>query len=213
MPPGCPTGRTLVPEPGRPWHWGRGIDLLHLQTRRQLADGSLCWTSGGAARCVCRWLVAKQGLHQCGSLVEPPFPGEARRLDHVGQGHVGNSGIVSILRRGPSARPCEEPVQVPIEIQALLAERGCRQRIRSANAALTAGPACSAPRTKIEAMAARASSGVTSDAMLTSPRIRIVSGCPAARAALSSWRLYCRRPRSRLLRATDCLVALTCRSI
>ena len=63
-----------------------------------------------------------------------------------------------------------------------------RQRVRSASAAFTAGLACSAPSTEIEAMAARASSGVTSGAMLARPSTRMSSGRPAVRAASSSSR-------------------------
>ena len=47
--------------------------------------------------------------------------------------------------------------------------RGSGYRIRSAKAALTSGLAWSAPSTEIEEIVARASSGVTSAAMLTSP--------------------------------------------
>ena len=63
------------------------------------------------------------------------------------------------------------------------------QRMRSARAALTAGLACSAPSTTIEAIVARASSGVTSWAMLARPSTWMSSVWPAARTASRSSRL------------------------
>jgi hypothetical protein len=76
---------------------------------------------------------------------------------------------------------------------AMGAARACRtgsgQPIRSASAALTSALACSAPRTLIEAIAARASSGVTSLAMLTRPNTLMCSASPLSRAASRSVRL------------------------
>ena len=63
------------------------------------------------------------------------------------------------------------------------------QSMRSANAAFTAGLACNVPSTETEAIAARASSGVTSDAIVTRPRTRMSNGRCAARARSSSSRL------------------------
>ncbi len=62
-------------------------------------------------------------------------------------------------------------------------------RMRSRKAAFTAGGACKAPSTSTEAMVARASSGVTSWAMVASPNTRMSSVCPAACAASRSSRL------------------------
>src|SRR3954464_12528846 len=90
---------------------------------------------------------------------------------------------------------------------------GRRYLMGSARAALTAALACSAPRTVSEAMAARASSGVTSGAMVASPRTRMSSSCPASRTASRSSRLKCRRPRSTLLRVTAWRTTSACRSI
>src|SRR5215468_3886821 len=78
-------------------------------------------------------------------------------------------------------------------------------RILSARAALTAGLACKAPSTQTEAMVARASSGVTSWAILARPRTLMCNISPARRAASRSSRLKFRRPRSRLFRTVDCL--------
>ena len=68
------------------------------------------------------------------------------------------------------------------------------QVVRSASAAFTAGLAWKAPRTCTEAMAARASSGVTSLAMLARPRTWIWSGVPASRAASRSCARVVRQP-------------------
>ena len=62
-------------------------------------------------------------------------------------------------------------------------------RVLSARAALTAGLACNAPSTETEAMVARASSGVTSWAMLARPRTLMCSISPARCAASRSSRL------------------------
>ena len=51
-------------------------------------------------------------------------------------------------------------------------------RMRSRKAAFTAGLACKAPSTSTEAIVARASSGVTSSAMLASPNTRMCEGLP-----------------------------------
>ena len=61
--------------------------------------------------------------------------------------------------------------------------------VRSARAALTAALACSAPSTLTEAMAARASSGDTSWAMLARPSTLMCSVSPRRRAASRSPRL------------------------
>src|SRR6266851_4193318 len=58
-----------------------------------------------------------------------------------------------------------------------------RHRVLSARAVLTAGLACKAPSTETEAMVARASSGVTSWAILARPRTLMCSISPARRAA------------------------------
>ena len=63
------------------------------------------------------------------------------------------------------------------------------QCVRSASAALTAGLACSAPRTWIEPMVSRASSGETSAAIVASPRTCMVSISPEARTRSRSCRL------------------------
>src|SRR5215207_6032189 len=62
-------------------------------------------------------------------------------------------------------------------------------RVLSARAAFTAGLACNAPSTETEAMVARASSGVTSWAMLARPRTLMCSISPARRTASRSSRL------------------------
>jgi hypothetical protein len=69
---------------------------------------------------------------------------------------------------------CRRPAASP-RIGKTGVECGGRQRIRSASAAFTAGLAWKAPSTETEAMAARASSGVTSDAMLARPNTRMAS--------------------------------------
>src|SRR4029077_20874853 len=66
-------------------------------------------------------------------------------------------------------------------------------RIRSARAALTAGLACKAPSTETEAIVARASSGVTSWAILARPRTLMCSISPAPPAASRTSRREFRR--------------------
>src|SRR5581483_8082696 len=80
-----------------------------------------------------------------------------------------------------------------------------RHRVLSASAALIAALAWRAPSTEIEAMVARASSGVTSGAIVARPSTLMCSISPARRTASRSSRLKWRKPRSRLLRAVDCL--------
>src|SRR5262249_53067844 len=62
-------------------------------------------------------------------------------------------------------------------------------RVLSQRAALTAGLACSAPSTETEAIVARASSGVTSGAIVARPRTLMCNISPARRAASRSSRL------------------------
>lgn len=62
-------------------------------------------------------------------------------------------------------------------------------RVLSASAALTGALACNAPNTEIEAMVARASSGVTSWEMLARPRTLMCSIPPARWTASRSSRL------------------------
>ena len=62
------------------------------------------------------------------------------------------------------------------------------QRMRSFSASFTARLACKAPRTRTEAIVCRASSGVTSLAMLARPRTWMCSISPAACTASRSWR-------------------------
>ena len=70
-----------------------------------------------------------------------------------------------------------------------IACRFARHRVLSAIASLTAGLARRAPNTLTEAMVARASSGVTSWAMLARPSTLMCSISPARRAASRSSRL------------------------
>src|ERR1700722_13141174 len=83
----------------------------------------------------------------------------------------------------------------PLTVQAAFVEHFVgfqfprRHRILSARAALTSGLACNAPSTASEAIVARASSGVTSGAIVARPNTLISSISPARRAASRSCRL------------------------
>jgi hypothetical protein len=68
------------------------------------------------------------------------------------------------------------------------------QVVRSASAAFTAGLAWKAPRTCTDAMAARASSGVTSLAMVARPRTWIRSGVPSIAGRLEILPRIVRQP-------------------
>ena len=93
------------------------------------------------------------------------------RLDHIGM-HRRFHREVPIVGRGPEGRWL-----VLLEVFFRRA-----QRIRSHRADFTSARACNAPNTSIEAMVARASSGVTSSAMEARPNTWIWSFCPAAQA-------------------------------
>src|SRR4051794_17742864 len=150
--------------------------------------------------------------------------GEAGRFGHPEGKSVGHVEIFPGLETGHAgSRGGAVPVS-GFRVQAVWARRrlqatgrcyliGRCYLMRSTRAALTAALACSAPRTLSEAMAARASSGVTSGAMVASPRTRMSSTCPASRTASRSSRLKCRRPRSTLLRVTAWRTTSACRSI
>ena len=116
--------------------------------------------------------AAQGALDELHGLGEPAGAGEARGLDHVGMQGVGHGiGFLSAAGRAKEGGEAHG------------------QRIRSARAAFTAGLACRAPRTVTLAMAARASSGVTSVAMLARPRTWMSSISPLARDPSRSARL------------------------
>ena len=135
-----------------------------------------------------RHLAPEQALEQHGRLGGPAGAGEARRLVHLGRHQVLH--LVGSLLGGTAERPRREASPSGSGSMGCGGRGGAPRAhfMRSASAALTAGLACSAPSTTIEAMVARASSGVTSLPMLASPRTRMSSIRPAARAASRSSR-------------------------
>ena len=148
--------------------------------------------SGGA-------LAAEQALQQRRGLGEPAFAGEAGRLEHGREAAWRSCQGLSVRRRRPgllARRLAPHPAWGvddgsgdgggPAEGVLAGGAAWAGQRVRSASAAFTAALACSAPSTEIEAIVARASSGVTSAAMLARPSTRMSSLWPAARAASRS---------------------------
>ena len=147
--------------------------------------------AGGAIR-----LAAEQAPQEGGGFGEPAGLDGAGRRQHVGAawGLVHDEASLAWEEGERSRRELGEPrlgrhgVRKVASLRRLQ-PRGSGHLVRSANAALTAGLAWSAPKTTTEPMAARASSGVTSLAMLASPSTLMWSVSPAARAASRSSRL------------------------
>src|ERR1700720_1857137 len=119
-------------------------------------------------------LASKHALNQRRGFDEPIFTREARCLEH----HVIH--LESYL--------CSETIdRTPPRTS--LGSKFPSHRILSDRAAFTSGLACSAPSTTTEAIVARASSGVTSAAIVARPNTLISSISPARRAASRSSRL------------------------
>src|SRR6266568_6867623 len=155
--------------------------------------------SAGVIRC---GVASKQALQEHRCFDEPAGARQAGRLEHA----VGVRKVVHVqsylcsetTRASSRGSPTCLPVYIAGESRWRRVHPGSRRRgpsdegphtILSARAALTAALAWSAPSTLTEAIAARASSGVTSMAMLASPSTWMWSVSPAARTLSRSSRV------------------------
>ena len=147
--------------------------------------------SAGAIRC---GVASKQALQECRCFGETAGARQAGRLEHI----VGVRKVVHVqsflCSETTRASSRGSPTCLPVYVAGESRWRRAHARIMSAGpsdegphtilsarAALTAALAWSAPSTLTEAIAARASSGVTSMAMLASPSTWMWSVSPAAR--------------------------------
>ena len=130
------------------------------------------------------WRTRNCSSQQGHRLIQSSFGRETGRLGHGGlrkRFHQANSFVFEMnkARLSPGREEGCRIVSAKIGVQCM----------RSASAALTAELACSAPRTWMDPMVSRASSGDTSAAIVASPRTWMVSISPDARTRSRSCRL------------------------